>query len=301
MSDTELMIGGARTPAEVMGQRHLLEEIYRSVMIPGIDYGLIPGTKERALLKPGAEVLRLGFNFEVEMSMSKEVDLSVGWVNIDARCSLKDSEGRVVGQADANANSYESKFHYRWLSEKQMPSYIDKDSLITRQMSGAYGSYTQYRVETEDVGGLIHTLTRYAEKRAFVAAIHQATGASRIFREADEDEVEKASKPMPAKGRPKQTSAKSVDSSPEAEGAKESTAPTPESAHSDDIEGQHGPVPPPRAFKNLQECLGAVNETFGVSATEVLNSLGVKSPTELTKTPAELWAYCAGSYKPKDS
>ena len=199
---TELTIAGARTPAEMMAQRSLLEEIYKSVMCPGIDYGLIPGTKEKALLKPGAEVLRLGFNFEVEMTMTKDVDLDRDWVSIDARCSLRDHEGRTVGQADANANSYESKFRYRWVSEKQLPQHIDKDTLVTREQRGAYGNYTQYQVKTEDIGGLIHTLTRYAEKRAFVAAVHQATGASRIFREADEDEVEAGSKPTPAKARP---------------------------------------------------------------------------------------------------
>jgi hypothetical protein len=186
----------------MLAQRELLENIYRSVMCPGIDYGMIPGTKERALLKPGAEVLRMAFNFQVEMGLSKEVDLSRDWISVDTRCSLRDSEGCIVGQADANANSYESKFRYRWVSEKQLPQHIDKDTLQTRQQHGAYGDYTQYRLPTEDVGGLIHTLIRYAEKRAFVAAIHQATGASRIFREADEDEVEAGGKPTPAKGRP---------------------------------------------------------------------------------------------------
>ena len=202
MSNTELIIAGARSPSEVMAQRQLLEEIYKSVMIPGIDYGYIPGTKERALLKPGAEVLRLGFNFEVEMTVGKEVELGRDWISVDSRCTLRDFDRRAVGQADANANSYESKFRYRWASEKQLPQHIDKDTLITRQQHGAYGEYTQYRLPTEDVGGLIHTLIRYAEKRAFVAAIHQATGASRIFREADEDEVEAGGKPTPAKGRP---------------------------------------------------------------------------------------------------
>jgi hypothetical protein len=186
----------------MLAQRELLESIYRSVMCPGIDYGMIPGTKERALLKPGAEVLRMAFNFQVEMGLSKEVDLSRDWISVDTRCSLRDREGCIVGQADANANSYESKFRYRWVSEKQLPQHIDKDTLQTRQQHGAYGDYTQYRLPTEDVGGLIHTLIRYAEKRAFVAAIHQATGASRIFREADEDEVEAGGKPTPAKGRP---------------------------------------------------------------------------------------------------
>jgi hypothetical protein len=202
MANTELTIAGARSPIEVMAQRQLLEEIYKSVMIPGIDYGMIPGTKERALLKPGAEVLRLGFNFEVEMTVSKEVDLASDWVSIDSRCTLRDFDGRAVGQADANANSFESKFRYRWVSDKQLPQHVDKDTLITREQRGAYGNYTQYRLPTEDVGGLIHTLIRYSQKRAFVAAIHQATGASRIFREADEDEVEAGGKPSPARGKP---------------------------------------------------------------------------------------------------
>jgi hypothetical protein len=198
----ELTITGARSPVEMLAQRELLEDIYRSVMCPGIDYGMIPGTKERALLKPGAEVLRMAFNFQVEMGLSKEVDLDKDWVSVDTRCTLRDSIGCIVGQADANANSYESKFRYRWVSDKQLPQHIDKDTLATRQQRGAYGEYAQYRLPTEDIGGLIHTLIRYAEKRAFVAAIHQATGASRIFREADEDEVESGGKPTPAKGRP---------------------------------------------------------------------------------------------------
>ncbi len=202
MANTELTIAGAKSPTEVMAQRQLLEEIYRSVMIPGIDYGMIPGTKERALLKPGAEVLRLGFNFEVEMTVSKDVNLEADWVSVDSRCTLRDFDGRAIGQADANANSFESKFRYRWVSDKQLPQHIDKATLITREQRGAYGNYTQYRLPTEDIGGLIHTLIRYSEKRSFVAAIHQATGASRIFREADEDEVEAGGKPSPARGKP---------------------------------------------------------------------------------------------------
>ena len=216
MANTELTIAGARSPVEVMAQRQLLEEIYKSVMIPGIDYGMIPGTKERALLKPGAEVLRLGFNFEVEMTVTKDVDLSLDWVSVDSRCTLRDFDGRAVGQADANANSFESKFRYRWVSEKQLPQHIDKDTLITREQRGAYGNYTQYRLPTEDIGGLIHTLIRYSEKRAFVAAIHQATGASRIFREADEDEVEAGGKPSPARGKPSPARGKAKAEEPKA-------------------------------------------------------------------------------------
>lgn len=51
-----------------------VKEIREKVLVPGEDFGIIPGTDKPTLLKPGAEKLRLAFNFSITMEIISEIE-----------------------------------------------------------------------------------------------------------------------------------------------------------------------------------------------------------------------------------
>jgi hypothetical protein len=101
-------------------------QIYKEVMRPDIDYGIIPGTKNPSLLQPGAERLammaRLIPRHEQRISYTPG---ETGWpeeVRVDTQTFLHAGalDGPVVGSAVASCTSYEDRYLYR-SSERVCP------------------------------------------------------------------------------------------------------------------------------------------------------------------------------------
>ena len=327
---TELTTIQSATVAEMLAKRQLLETFFSTVMVPGKHYGIIPGTKTPSLLKTGAEFLRMAFHLEVEMEITtREVDWGSGLVSIDSRCTLRDVDGRVVGQADANANSLEAKFHWRWVGEKYMPSHIDKSTLTWREQSSRYGTYKEYRVPNEEVGDLLHVVTRYSEKRCFVAAIHQATGASVIFSEVlDDDQLEmpKAKRqPAPAGARTeaKPPAAKPAAAAPQKPPEEQkqpqadaTPAPEPEKPQGAKTQGKDravsgktrlwetqmvdGIIWPVGAISTLGDAFQGLLEVYGVAGSAILQELGVRRTEDITMVPRDVYSTVAGPRVPRE-
>jgi hypothetical protein len=123
---------------------------------PG-DYGIIPGTKKKTLLKPGAEKLAKFFGLVPSYEKIKEIeDFDKGFVFYKYRCILTHfSTGKSAGDAIRSSNNKESSF--------------------IRQGKSVYE--------------LSNNVEAKAQKRALVAAVVQATMASEIF-DADISENE---------------------------------------------------------------------------------------------------------------
>lgn len=126
----------------------LLVSFVKSQMLPGTDFGVIPGTNSKpVLLKPGAEKLCRLF------SLRPQFDLIQSVVNFDKplfhyhyRCSLF-RNGELTGQGDGNCNTLEQKY------QKQ-----------------------KYRVYD-----LCNTVCKMSQKRALVAAVLVCCGVSEFF------------------------------------------------------------------------------------------------------------------------
>jgi len=95
--------------------RSRLVLIHKEIMVNGVDYGLIPGTKNPTLLKPGAEIL---FQMNVCTPVFKrqcsygdgENQPHILW---DVVCFAKNTAGQIVAEGSGSCNSFETKYRYR--------------------------------------------------------------------------------------------------------------------------------------------------------------------------------------------
>jgi hypothetical protein len=158
-------------------QRRLAEfqEFVRGYLVEGEDYGIIPGTKQRTLLKPGADKLSelygLAPTFPAERQKSVEDwAKSPPFIKYTATCVLMQRRtGNVVGECMASCNSYETKYKFRWKNGQ--------------------------RVINDAIADTDNTLLKMAEKRALVGAVIAATRSSGIFTQDMEDMSQEEEKP----------------------------------------------------------------------------------------------------------
>lgn len=173
-------------------QRQLLREL----MVPGTDFGSIPGTTDdRTLFKPGAEKLLIlhGYSHEMHLvDVEEEFDLPFFFYRY--RCDVYDRRSRVlVGHAFGSCNSRESKYAYRWVTKSRVPPGLDLKSLPTRKNRRGWNLY---RIPNPDICDLVNTIDKMAQKRAFVGAVRITTGASGLFAEEGiPPEEERAAEP----------------------------------------------------------------------------------------------------------
>lgn len=191
----------------------LLDELYRGVMQKGTDYDEVPGTDKPTLLKPGAEMLgqMFGLTPSYEELPGSIEDWERGFFHYKVRCTLTHREsGVVVAQGIGSCNSLESKYRWRWawpseLSEQERRA-LESTRGRVRRVETKRGETKQYRVENDDIYSQTNTILKMAQKRALVAAVLNATGASRIFTQDVEDLVDATEEPRssPAPARPRQ-------------------------------------------------------------------------------------------------
>jgi len=177
----------------------------------GVDYGVIPGTNDKpVLLKPGAEKLTTLFGLRPRfLLVDKMEDWDQGRFYYRYRCELLDRSGQFLADAEGSCNSLESKYRWRqarltcpscgadtvmrsrypprndpqgkpgWYCRSCKAQYAFGDERITKQETG--------RVENPEPFSLINTIQKMAQKRALVAAVLVATGASEFFTQDLED------------------------------------------------------------------------------------------------------------------
>lgn len=170
-----------------------LNQVYRSVMQEGTDYGKVPGTSKPTLFKAGAELLARWLNLATEFTIASKVeniDPEHPYFDYTVECRIY-SKNAFIGNGWGSCNTREPRYSSRWVYENQVPEGLDKNKLPTR----GEGERKQYKIPTppDEVFGLKNTILKMAEKRAFVDAILRVTGASRIFTqdlESKEEEME---------------------------------------------------------------------------------------------------------------
>ena len=177
------------------------------ILKSGIDYGEIPGTNKKTLLKPGAEKLGAFFGLRPVFVLQDSVN---DWTGKDHNGepfffreykSQLYRNGELIGEGIGSCNSWEKKYRYRkqnrlcpvcgadaiikgkaeygggWLCFSKKggcgAKFDDNDESITKQNIGM--------IPNPDVADQVNTIDKMAQKRAFVAAILIATNASDYF------------------------------------------------------------------------------------------------------------------------
>lgn len=130
------------------------------------DYGVIPYTKKKTLLKPGAEKLLKLFGFAATFELIKEVeDWEKGFTYYRYKCTITHiASGKFIADAIRSANS--------------------KEPQVLKQGKSVYETANAVQAK--------------AQKRALVAATTQATMASEIF-DADVSDTEDVAPNGPSK------------------------------------------------------------------------------------------------------
>jgi hypothetical protein len=195
-------------------RRSMLVQFTRQIMVENQDFGVIPGTGTKpALLKAGAEKLCHFFGLEPEFNqVVEDVDWTGerhgGEVFYYIRYSVRlHRGGRVLGVGEGSCNSWESKYRWRqgarkcpkcgqeaiiagkeefgggWLCWKKKngcgAQFKDDDPAIKGQTVG--------RIPNPDIADVVNTIQKMAQKRALVAAVLIATGASEFYTQDVED------------------------------------------------------------------------------------------------------------------
>lgn len=156
--------------------RTLIQEFVQSQLKEGIDndYAIIPGTKKKTLLKPGAEKLLRLFNLGARVRMAeKEIDRDQNFAFFAYRCEVYNlATGIVIAECEGAANSQEVKY---------------KERKVWR--TGPNGRKEQTTEQTP-ISDILNTLMKMAQKRAVVGAAILATGASDFFSQDIESKEE---------------------------------------------------------------------------------------------------------------
>lgn len=168
----------------------LTREFFREVMKEGIDYGVIPGTEKKTLYKAGAEALCEFYNFAPTLAgKSEEKDMVTGYYGVDITIRLiHRSTGTVIGEGVGHANTYESRYRWRWVPESEIPRGYNKDDLYSKNFAKRGNNpWYKYRLENDDMYSIWNTVLKMAKKRALVDATLQATRSSGIFAQTEEE------------------------------------------------------------------------------------------------------------------
>src|SRR5690606_38916844 len=86
----------------------------------------------------------------------------------------------------------ESRYAARWVPQWKLKEYNihDVSGLESRERENNRGKYKEYKIQNRDPYTLVNTLQKMAIKRALVGATLQATGASGLFTQDEEDIVD---------------------------------------------------------------------------------------------------------------
>lgn len=115
----------ALTLKESVDRYNRIVKFVSTILKPEKDYGIIPGTKKPTLYKPGAEKLATLFAFTPRFTIvEQKMDWENGLFYKSYRCSLYSRDGVLIAESDGSANSWESRYRYRWVEEKEARRYI---------------------------------------------------------------------------------------------------------------------------------------------------------------------------------
>jgi len=215
-NDQDNIQGMSSRLAAMKNKLDIVQQFFRDVMVPDVDYGIIPGTPKPTLYKSGAEKLCELYGFTIEIANKREErDYKTGFYLAEVTVRLRHrATGQVVAEGVGEANVYEAKYRWRWVGERDLPRGIDKENLLSKEFSSRDGGkWSKYRLENADLFDQWNTVLKMAKKRSLVDATLSATRSSGIFSQSEDDfeayimgEDEPATKPTPPPRKPSKPS-----------------------------------------------------------------------------------------------
>lgn len=182
-------------PAALIEAQNRARAFVKEVLRDGVDYGTIPGTEKKSLLKPGAEKITAGFGcVAVPRILEQEIDhfREVPWRKRRKEWVAGESGRREQAWVEQDGVSLGL---YRYVVAVDI---VDQDGMVRGTGLGSCSSLeSKYCDRPRDVE---NTILKMARKRAHNAGVLDAFGLSEEFNEfVDEDaEDTAASEQTPA-------------------------------------------------------------------------------------------------------
>ena len=213
-----------RSLDQLVERRKLIEGAMSELMRDGEHYGVIPGTERKdkdgkdiskpTLLQPGAQLLCSAFMLEPQFDTRKSF-AGDGHLDVEAFCTLVHipTQTAAVTRAEGYCTTREERYAYRWanrtcpecgkpavLRSKDKPEWFcwrKRDGCGRSFADGTPGAAAlaiqeEGKVPNPNLADTYNTVVKMAEKRALVAAVLLATGASDVFTQDLEDKGEDA-------------------------------------------------------------------------------------------------------------
>jgi hypothetical protein len=212
------------TPADVIQQVSLIQQVMKSVMKDGEHFGKVPGCGDKpALLKPGAEKLSLTFRLAPKFNII-QTDMPNGHREYRVLCDITNIvTGQYMGSGVGSCSTMESKYRFRSANRKCPNCGAEAIIKGKQEYGGGWlcferkgGCKSKWpdgakEIEGQEVGKVEHdnpadfynTVLKMAKKRAHVDAILTVTAASDIFVQDVEENPELfGGRPMEAQPEP---------------------------------------------------------------------------------------------------
>ena len=205
-------VDDAISPARLLEQVTLIQNVMKSVMKDGEHFGKIPGCGDKpTLLKPGAE--KLCFTFRMDPQFDIEViDMGKGHREYRVKCTLYSiGGGQRLGSGVGSASTMEGKWRFRTgpkeLTDQPVPkAYWDNRESDPKKALEAIGGkghsvgkgedgrwyigVAGEKVEHDNPADVYNTVLKMGKKRAMVDAVLTCTAASDIFTQDVEELID---------------------------------------------------------------------------------------------------------------
>ena len=173
--------------------RRIMTDYVRSQMVEGHHYysfntlgkdsrkGNIKADKP-ALTQDGAFLLCGLFKVIPGPIKTEVIRHDDGHSTVTAEAPFYNQDGALIASGNGICSTRESKYAYRWVSERDVPKDIERATLKTRSGSNQNGGkWMQYQLPNSDIADLENTALKMACKRASVAGVRKFPLVSELF------------------------------------------------------------------------------------------------------------------------
>lgn len=172
-------------------RRQQFNEFVNTQLRDKIDFGVVPGTDKKTLLKPGAEKILQLYGVSVILDTTeRQQDQTTGYLYVEYTAKGANIQtGSIVGYGVGACSSYESKYRWRWewWNGRNDPATSDGWEKFTKKNGQ---TAWRRRMENRDLIDVWNTVIKMAKKRAMVDLALTISGASEKFTQDVEDFIE---------------------------------------------------------------------------------------------------------------
>ena len=164
----------------------LMQEMVRTMLTRGVEYGRIPGTPKDSLWDAGAQMVVAGFSCYFGERRILKLDDDGERISVVVETPvISHKTGNIVATGIGAASTLETKYKYRWVyAEEASALGYNEEALATLKNKMAFNHKDKlYRIENPEQSELLNTIVKMASKRSEVDAAQSLPGVASALRQ----------------------------------------------------------------------------------------------------------------------